>query len=94
MSNVPFPTPTNYLVKENEGTIVYQKSVSGIFYFAVEAVEDCPYSVSVSEEEVRLTKIDHDQLYDIKLEKGEMKWFYHRHGGASPIKVLSILKHG
>jgi hypothetical protein len=37
----------------------------------VEAVEDCPYSVTVSEQMVKLTKIEHGQLFDIKLEEGE-----------------------
>lgn len=49
MSKNPFPTGSNYEIKENEGTIIYEKTQKGTVYFAVEAIEDCPYSVSVSE---------------------------------------------
>lgn len=48
MSQSPFPTDSNNFVKENSGLIIYQKSSKGTYYFAVEAVEDCPYSVTVS----------------------------------------------
>lgn len=57
MSKNPFPTGSNYYVKENEGIIVYEKAEKGTFYFAVEAVEDCPYTVSISESLGKVTKI-------------------------------------
>jgi hypothetical protein len=59
MAKTPFPTGSNYLVKENEGTIIHEKTSRGSVYFSVEAVEDCPYWVTVSEETVRITKLDH-----------------------------------
>lgn len=57
MSKNPFPTGSNYYVKENEGMIVYEKTEKGTFYFAVEAAEDCPYTVSISESLGKVTKI-------------------------------------
>jgi hypothetical protein len=60
----------------------------------VEAIEDCPYSVSVSEESVNITKIEHGQFYDIKMDEGEEKWFYHRHVSNSSFKIMSLKEYG
>lgn len=74
--------------------VIYEKSGKQTLYFMVEAVEDCPYSVTVSEQMVKLTKIEHGQLFDIKLEEGEQKWFYHRHHSNSSFKIISFKKYG
>jgi hypothetical protein len=34
---------------ENEGSLLYKQAVSNRYYFAIEAMDDCPYSISVSE---------------------------------------------
>jgi hypothetical protein len=94
MSKRPFPTGSNYYIKQNEGIIIYEKQGKGTIYFAVEAIEDCPYSVSVSEESINITKIEHGQFYDIKMKEGEEKWFYHRHISNTSFKVMSLKKYG
>lgn len=90
MSKNPFPTSSNYFIKENDGIIVYEKSQKSTYYFAVEAVEDCPYTVSVSEGEAKITKIEHGEFYDIKLSEGEEKWFYTRHISNNSFKIVSL----
>lgn len=36
---------------------MYKKAGKGTYYFAVEALDDCPYSISVSEADSKLTRI-------------------------------------
>lgn len=56
----------------------------------MEAVDDCPYTVSVSEGEAKITKIEHGEFYDIKLSEGEEKWFYTRHISNNSFKIVSL----
>jgi hypothetical protein len=41
-----------------------------------------------------LTKIEHQQFYDIKLEAGQEKWFYHHHSSNTTFKVVCLKKYG
>lgn len=94
LSNHPFPSPSNYIAYENQGSLTYKNAQKGRYYYAVEALEDCPYSISANEGNSKLTKIEHGQYYDIKLNEGEEVWFYLHHLSASSFKILSLLKHG
>lgn len=94
MSRSPFPSFSNNLVKQNSGLIIYERVSKGTYYFGVEATDDCPYSVTVSEGQTNITKIEHGQFYDINLKEGQEKWFYLRNLANNTFKITSLQEYG
>jgi hypothetical protein len=48
LSNHPFPSSSNHIAFESEGSLTYKNANKGRYYFAVEAIDDCPFSIYVS----------------------------------------------
>ena len=94
LSKAPYPSASNYFMMETLGLLMNKNTEKGLYYLAVEALEDCEYSLSVSESNASLTKLDYGQYYDLHLKEGEGKWFYTHHAANNNFKILSLLKSG
>lgn len=64
------------------------------YYIGVEALDDCMYSISISESNAKITKMEYGQFYDVKLNEEEIKYFIVKHISKKPFKILTLEKHG
>jgi hypothetical protein len=64
------------------------------YYISVEGLEDCPYSISVSQTEANLTRLGTNEPFDLHIKKGEKKYFLVRHKAEESFKILTAFKFG
>lgn len=70
LSKTAYPSPSNYFASEATGTLLQKKVSKGLYYISIEALEDCEYHLSVSEDNASLTKLEFGSYYQLKLNKG------------------------
>lgn len=58
LSNKEYPSTSNQLLVENGNELIYEHPKKQRYYIAVEAVEDCPYSISISQSDTKITRIN------------------------------------
>lgn len=94
ISDKQYPSPSNVLKSEVSGELVLDDIKNDFYYIGVEALDDCMYSISVSESSAHITKMQYGQFYDVRLNEDETKMFLVKHVSQKPFKILTLEKHG
>jgi hypothetical protein len=94
LSNREYPSDENFLAREKGSKLVYSDCGVGMYYITVVAIEECAYSISVSNTKYSITKATRGVPIGLNLDEGEVKYVLFRHLSKSGFKLVTLEKFG
>ena len=95
LSDADYPDEKNFIVKEDGNQLVFKDvQPKENYYISLQALEDCPYSVTVSNTRVHIQKLKRGFSSQLSLKAGEVKYFIVEHIEIKEFRILSIIKYG
>lgn len=81
-------------MQERGNKLIYPHCSKKDYYIAVEAVEDCPYSISVTNSLFSIEKIKRNVPSNLELKKDEIKYVLFRHISPTEFKLVTLNTYG